>query len=164
MGFGAENVYPCLALEELAAIPVRDLAEEDSVLFVWATFPLIQTALDLIPAWGFEYKTLGFSWIKTNKDGTPCFGVGSYTKSNCEVCLMATRGHVGRLIKGREDDGTLRVRSNHVSSVVMARRRKHSQKPGEVRERIVALFGDVSRIELFARETAEGWDSWGDEL
>jgi len=95
---------------------------------------------------------LGFSWIKTNKrSGTPFFGIGYYTKSNCEVCLLG--------IKGR-----LPVISNKVSSVIISPRREHSRKPDIVREKIVELFGDLPRIELFARQSTPGWDVWGNEV
>lgn len=163
---GAENHYPCMSTVELCSLPIKKIAEDNAVLFLWATFPMIWDALPVILNWGFRYKTLGFSWIKTNKDGTPWFGVGAYAKSNCEVCLMATRGKVGRLIKGVESDpkDILRVQTNHVSSVIMSPRSEHSRKPVEVRDRIVELFGDISRIELFARQQTPGWDVWGNQI
>jgi len=160
---GAENHYDCMTTGEIAQLPVADLADPDgAVLFLWATFPLIESALSVIPAWGFEYKTVGFTWIKTNADGTPWFGVGAYAKSNSEVCLMATRGRVGRHMRDRRDD-TFRVQSNYVSSVVMAPRAGHSEKPSVIRDLIVELFGDVPRIELFARQHVPGWEDWGAE-
>jgi N6-adenosine-specific RNA methylase IME4 len=122
------------------------------MLFLWATFPKLQEALDVIKAWGFKYKTLGFSWIKTNpKSGTPFFGIGYYTKSNCEVCLIAVKGK------------PLRV-SNSVSSVLIEPRGRHSKKPDITRDKIIQLCGDVPRIELFARDTHDGWDCWGNEV
>jgi len=152
---GAENHYPCMSLDELKTLEIP--AADNCVLFMWATFPLLPDALELIEAWGFKYKTLGFSWIKTNKDGSIWHGVGTYAKSNCEVCLMATRGTVGRL-RG------VRVISNFVSSAILAPRGKHSAKPVEVRDRIVELFGDLPRVELFARTPAPGWDVFGNEV
>ena len=98
------------------------------------------------------YKTLGFSWIKTNsRNGKPFFGIGHYTRSNCEVCLLAVRGKP-------------KVVSKYVSSVIISPRRKHSEKPDIVRDKIVELCGDVPRIELFARKRVAGWDSWGREI
>ncbi|MCX4363291.1 MAG: MT-A70 family methyltransferase, partial [Clostridia bacterium] len=95
--------------------------------------------------------TLGFSWVKTNpKNGKPFFGVGYYAKSNCEICLMGIKGKMKPI-------------SNAVSSCVISPRREHSRKPDEVRERIVDLFGNVPRIELFARQNTDGWDCWGNE-
>jgi len=146
--------YPLLNLEKICNLPIGDLAAEDSVLFLWATFPKLKEALTVIEAWGFKYRTLGFSWIKLNpKNKQPFFGIGSYAKSNCEVCLLATKGDPHKLVK-----------DNSISSVVITEREAHSKKPKEVRDRIERLFGNVSRIELFAREKAKGWKSWGDQI
>lgn len=144
--------YPTMSIEDIKALPVQEIADKDSILFLWVTFPNFQEGLDTLKAWGFEYKTLGFSWIKLNpKNGKPFFGVGYYTKSNCEVCLIGVKGKAPK-------------ESNKVSSVIMEPRGKHSKKPTIVRDKIVELCGDLSRIELFARESAEGWDVWGNEV
>jgi N6-adenosine-specific RNA methylase IME4 len=145
--------YDTMTIDEIKALPVADLAENDSILFLWVTFPNLQEGLDTLAAWGFNYKTLGFSWIKLNpKAKTPFFGVGYYTKSNCEVCLIGTRGKPPK-------------QSNKVSSVILAPREEHSKKPETVREKIVELCGDLPRIELFARgQAAPGWDAWGNEV
>lgn len=149
---GAKTHYPTMHIEDIKSLPVAEIADENCMLFLWATFPNIQEALDTIKAWGFKYKTLGFSWIKTNpKSGTPFFGIGYYTKSNCEVCLIAVKGK------------PLKV-SNSISSVLIEPRERHSKKPDKVRDLIVSLCGDVPRVELFARQTAPGWDSWGNEI
>lgn len=177
---GAENHYDCMTIEELEKLPVKDLAEDNCVLFMWVTFPTLLDSKDpwlsppgrVMKAWGFKYKTLGFNWIKINKDESVWHGVGSYAKSNSEVCLMGVRGKVGRLVKdkvtglvlGTDPKEKLSVVSNHVSSVVLARKGAHSSKPPVVRDRIVQLFGDVSRIELFARDSVLGWDAIGKEL
>jgi len=148
---GATVHYNTMSVWEICALPVAKLADSNCILFLWATFPNLKEALMVMEAWGFRYTTLGFSWIKTNKDnGKPFFGIGHYTKSNCEVCLIGTKG------------SSMKV-SDMVSSVVMSARREHSRKPDEVREKIVELCGDKPRIELFARENHEGWDVWGDQ-
>ena len=176
---GAANHYKCMDLEALEKLPVKDIAEDNAVLFLWTTFPLLLDQKDpwlsapgrLMKAWGFEYRTVGFVWVKTNKDDTIWHGVGSYAKSNAEVCLMGVRGKVGRLMKDDKDrriktdpKDKLSVISNNVSSVVLSNRKRHSQKPAEVRRNIVKLFGKVSRIELFARSGVKGWDSIGLEM
>lgn len=166
MGGGAVSHYPLMKTPEICKLPIKDLADEDCLLFIWVTFPTLVDALKVIEAWGFTYKTLGFAWIKTNKRQNlnqgmllptdyidDFFGVGFYTKSNCEVCLIATKGKPSRLIK-----------SNNVSSTIISPRREHSRKPQEARNRIVQLCGDVPRVELFAREKFEGWDTWGNEI
>lgn len=150
---GAEGHYKLMPMEQIKALPIQELADKNCVLFLWTTFPYLEEQIKLFKHWGFEYKTLGFSWIKTNpKNGKPFFGVGYYTKSNCEVCLMGMKGQ-------------LKPISNKVSSVVISSRRKHSQKPDEVRKKIVELFGDLPRIELFSRKKEnDGWDVWGNEV
>ena len=162
-GGGAMGHYDTMTIEDIKALPIEDLASDNAVLFMWATFPKLQEGLDVIKAWGFEYKTLAFSWHKQNRDGSLFFGVGSYAKSNCEVCLMGTRGRVGIKPDPRYPD-KLVVQSHCVSSAINSERERHSKKPIELRDRIVELFGDVSRIELFARERVNGWDAWGNEL
>lgn len=133
-------------------LDVASIADKNSMLFMWATFPNLPLALEVMKAWGFTYKTLGFSWIKTNvKNGKPFFGIGWYTKSNCEVCLIGVRGKPFKV-------------SNGVSSVVIEPRGVHSKKPDIVRDMIVELCGDVPRIELFARDKVDGWHTWGNEV
>lgn len=147
----AEKHYATMDMEGLIHLPIPRIADENCALFLWTTFPKLEEELPLFKAWGFTYKTLGFSWIKTNpKDGKPFFGIGYYAKSNCEVCLMGIKGKMKPV-------------SNKVSSCIISPRREHSRKPDEVRERIVELFGDIPRIELFARESMSGWDCWGNE-
>lgn len=149
---GASNHYNTMNIEDIKKIPIKDLADKNCMLFLWVTFPNLQEGLDVIKEWGFEYKTLGFSWIKTNKkNGKPFFGIGYYTKSNCEVCLIGVKGK------------PLKV-SNYVSSVIIHPKEEHSKKPNEVRNKIIELCGDLPRIELFARQQVEGWDCWGNEV
>lgn len=144
--------YPTMKIEDICNLPVQSICHNNAALFLWVTFPNLPFGLTVMEAWGFKYKTLGFSWIKTNKrSGTPFFGIGYYTKSNCEVCLLG--------IKGR-----MKPISNKVSSVVISPREEHSKKPDIVREKIVELFGDLPRIELFARQSTPGWDVWGNEV
>ena len=147
----AKRHYDTMKPEEIYALPVQDLAADHCVLFMWATFPNLEIALEAIKRWGFTYKTIGFVWVKRNKKADSWFmGGGNYTRSNAEICLIGVKGKLKRL-------------SASVHSVCDAPRREHSRKPDEIRDRIVQLYGDVPRIELFARETAPGWDAWGNE-
>lgn len=153
---GAENHYPCMDLGAICALEmegrtVSEFAADDAVLFLWATFPMLPSAMAVIAAWGFEYKTAAFVWIKKYADGSPALGLGNYTRQNAEVCLLAKRG------KGVER------KSASISSVIESPRMEHSRKPGVVRDRIIELLGDLPRIELFGREKIEGWDVWGNE-
>jgi len=152
--------YPVMGMDEIKRLPVPDLAADNTALFMWCTFPYINEQIKLFEHWGFKYRTIGFLWVKTNPrtNGTMWFtkrdlffGVGYYAKSNPEPCLLG--------IKGR-----MRPVSNKVSNTILSPRRKHSRKPDEARERIVELFGDLPRIELFARQRVIGWSSWGNEV
>ena len=149
---GALVHYNTMGLEEIKKLPINQITADNCMLFLWATFPCIQESLDVIKSWGFKYKTLGFSWIKTNKNnGKPFFGIGYYTKSNCEVCLIGVKGKPIKI-------------SNSISSVIMSPREGHSKKPDIIRNKIVELCGDIPRIELFAREKADGWDVFGNQV
>ena len=147
----ATSHYNTMRQYDIESLKVGDIAEDNCILFLWATFPKIQEALNVIKAWGFEYKTVGFTWIKKNKNGGNFFGVGWYTKSNAEVCLIGVKGKAPKI-------------SNKVSSIIETVREQHSKKPDIVRDKIVLFCGDLSRIELFAREKTEGWDVWGNEV
>lgn len=144
--------YETMSINDLKKMPIAEICENDCMLFMWVTFPQLQEGLDLIKAWGFKYKTVAFSWVKTVKDGSkPAFGVGYYTRSNLEICLLGLKG---KAFKQRGD----------ISSVIISPREEHSKKPDIVRDKIVELCGDIPRIELFARQEAEGWDCWGNEV
>lgn len=141
-----------MSIEELGALPVAQLAAPDSVLFMWATFPQLPDALRLIRAWGFTYKTVAFLWLKQNRKSPGWFyGLGFWTRGNAEVCLLATKGHPKR-------------QSPCVHQFIISPIREHSRKPDEARDKIIALMGDVPRVELFARQTPPGWDVWGNEV
>ena len=152
MGRSAEQHYPTMGLEDIKALPVSDLAAGDCVLFLWATFPMLKEALEVIDTWGFTYKTVAFTWVKENRKSPGLFwGLGYWTRANAEVCLLATRGSPKR-------------QSAAVHQVILSPVERHSKKPDEVQERIVTLMGDVSRVELFARQETPGWDVWGNEV
>jgi N6-adenosine-specific RNA methylase IME4 len=151
-GRTAENHYPTMSVKEICALPVADIAAKDSALFLWATYPNLPEAFEVIRAWGFTYKTVAFTWVKTCRKSPGYFmSLGHWTRANAEICLFATKGHPRRISKS--------VRQLIVSPV-----RRHSQKPDEARTRIVELMGDLPRVELFAREKAEGWSAWGNEV
>ena len=148
----AERHYPTMHLEDIKALPVAGLAGKDCVLFLWATYPMLQEALDVIRAWGFTFKTVGFTWIKlAPKADSIYWGMGYWTRSNAEICLLATKGQPRRQAK-------------NVHQVIISHVEEHSKKPDEARRRIVALMGDVPRVELFARRPVPGWDVWGNEV
>lgn len=148
----AENHYPCMNKQDIQNLPVKRLCAPDCVLLLWVTFPCLEEGLEVIKAWGFTYKTCGFTWVKRNKKSDSWFfGLGHWTRANAEICLLATKGNPKRVSKS-------------VHQICDARIMDHSKKPQEIRERIVELCGDLPRIELFARQHAEGWDCWGNEV
>ena len=150
---GAACKYPTMSLLELTRLPVHRLADDAGcVLAMWWTGPLCHEALHLTEAWGFSLKTAtAFCWHKRTSSGKSHFGLGHWTRGNTENVLLATRGKVARV-------------NGSVRQFVDAPIGRHSEKPAEVRNRLVQLLGDVPRIELFARATAPGWDAWGNEV
>lgn len=144
--------YNIMRLEDICNLPVREIAAQDCVLFLWATYPMLPEAFQVIEAWGFKYKTIGFAWIKQNRKADSLYmGTGYWTRANSEVCLLAVKGKPKRISAG-------------VHSVIVSHIEEHSKKPGEARRRIVELMGDLPRIELFARQKADDWDVWGNEI
>lgn len=175
-GAGAGGKYPLMPTKEIAALPIADIANDRSILFLWATFPKIGEAFKVIDAWGFTYCTIGFLWVKLNSGRVllpsrkmaqeiyakgaygflswlRCFGPGYYTASNTEPCLIARKGKA-------------MLPTKRLSSVVFARRGKHSAKPREVHRRIEQMYplDEYAHIELFARENRSGWVTMGDEV
>jgi N6-adenosine-specific RNA methylase IME4 len=142
--------YPVMELKDICELSIKDLADENCVLFMWATYPNLHDAFEVINAWGFVYKTVAFTWVKIYPNGKPVLGLGYWTRANVEICLLATKGNPKRIDK-------------NVSQIILSRQREHSRKPDEARERIVKLMGNLPRIELFARQRYEGWDVWGNE-
>jgi N6-adenosine-specific RNA methylase IME4 len=166
-GRSAEAHYDCLTIDQIKAIPVRRWAADDAVLLLWATDPLLPRALEVIDAWGFVYKTVGFYWVKLNKAvaGRPSdllggngpllterdffTGLGFWTRANPEPCLLATCGHPKRS-------------AGDVPKLLLAPRREHSRKPEEAYPRIERLLPGPY-LELFARQSRPGWDSLGNQ-
>lgn len=148
--------YPVLSSNDISSLPISSISGDDSILFIWTTDYHLEKCINkIIPSWGFEYKTIGFVWQKLNKKNEPVCFMGAYTmKSGVELCLLATRGKNAHKI----------VKKHNIRSLITSQRLQHSKKPDEVRDRIVELVGDVPRIELFARDKFDGWDSWGNEI
>lgn len=152
LGRSAENYYPTMNIQDICALPVANISAKDSALFLWVIFPQLQVAFEVISAWGFTYKTVAFTWVKRNKKSPDYFvGCGYWTRANAELCLLCTKGHPKRISKS-------------VRQVIDTPIGRHSEKPPEIRNRIVELMGDLPRVELFAREKTDGWDVWGNEV
>ena len=147
----ASNHYETMSLNDIKTMPISDITKDDCVLFMWATYPLLAEALEVIDAWGFTYKSVAFTWIKLNKNGFGYFfGLGRWTRGNPELCLIATKGKPQRA-------------SASVANLTIAPLTRHSAKPPIVRDKIVELMGDLPRIELFARNQTKGWGVWGND-
>lgn len=150
-GRSENQYYNTMRYVDICSLPIQDICEDDCALFLWATLPLLPEAIYLIRAWGFTYKTVAFTWVKTNKKNfAPFFGMGQYTRTNAELCLLGIKGKPKR-------------ENADVSQVILSPIDEHSKKPAEARDRIIRLFGELPRIELFARQKAEGWDVWGNQ-
>jgi len=144
--------YPTMSLEKICQLPIGDLAADDCILFMWVTFPMLDNFIDVLRCWGFEYSTVGFTWVKSQKSGSDfAFGLGAWTRSNAEICVIGKRGTIPR-------------QDASISQIIYKPKGKHSEKPAIVRNKIVQLVGDLPRIELFARQKTKGWDVWGNQV
>lgn len=145
------NQYLAMSYDDIRKLPIKDMADDNCVLFVWVVDNSLPFVFDIIKEWGFEYKSVAFTWVKKTSGGKDFFGMGQWTRKNPEMCLIAKRGTPKRVDCG--------VRQLHYYPIA-----EHSRKPVEFRTEIVKLCGDLPRIELFARQKTEGWDVWGNEV
>jgi len=141
-----------MSIEALRVLPIQHIAKADAVLFCWAVSWMLPGAIDMMERWGFPCVSTGFVWVKTMKSDPRRLrhGLGFTTRKACEVCLLGRRGHPKRLNKD-------------VSEIIMAPRGLPMQKPVEQYDRIERLYAGPY-IEMFARRTRPGWDSWGNEV
>lgn len=154
LGKSAEQHYDTMTFQDICDMPIKDIANKDCVLLIWTIDSLLLETQKVIEAWGFEYKTMGFVWVKTNKKSDSLFwGMGYWGRANTEYCLLATRGKPKRYSKG-------------VHKVIMDKIREHSRKPDCMYDKIEQLLGkDTKKIELFARnQYNDGWDVFGNQV
>lgn len=136
--------YPTLKTSELMKLPIQEIANDNCLLFMWATNPHLAQAIELGKAWGFEYRTVAFVWDKM------VHNPGIYTLSNCEVCLVFKHGKIPTPRGAR-----------NVQQLIRSPRKEHSEKPIEVIQAIERMFPTQQRVELFARRKIKGWTVWG---
>ena len=149
-GRSAERHYRTMTVDEIKAVPVGELAAPDCVLFLWCVRPFGREAYEIIEAWGFTFSTRAFTWVKQNPSGEGWhMGPGHWTRANPEICLLAKRGKPRRRDRG-------------VQELIIAPRGEHSEKPAEAYKRVERLVGGPY-LDLFARESPEGWHGWGDQ-
>jgi N6-adenosine-specific RNA methylase IME4 len=143
--------YDTLSIPQIQALPVGHLAAQNCACFLWVTDPLLDRGIETLKAWGFTYKTVAFTWAKrTRLDTGWHMGTGYTTRSNPEMCLLGMMGALERESAG-------------VRQLIVEPVREHSRKPDRVADDIVRLFGDLPRVELFARTRRGGWSVWGNE-
>lgn len=150
--------YHTMSVDQIAEMPIAQLAHKDCVLFIWGIWSMLPEALRVIGAWGFKYKSCAFNWTKADvtqidmfrDDASTQLGLGYWTRQDSEYCLLATRGNPKK-------------KSCSVHQGIIERRREHSRKPDCVYERIERLVAGPY-LELFARQTRPNWSSWGNEV
>jgi len=146
-------IYDCMTTEDIAALPVQNIADKNCALIMWATYPKLKECLETVDAWGFDFRTVLFTWVKTRQpSGKWHSGQGFYTRGNAEICLLGIKGRMPRV-------------SAKVPNLLISPLGAHSAKPPETRDRIVRLFGDRPRIELFARPPVPSdWEATGNQF
>lgn len=158
---GAGCKYDVMTLEELKELNVNSISSDNSIMFMWVTMPkmLDGTCMEVMKSWGFIPKTCAFTWVKYYKNLKPFMGMGRWTRANVELCILGTKGKPQRI-----NAGVRQLVETFDGELIQSIPERHSKKPDIVRERIVELVGDLPRIEMFARERYNGWDSWGNQL
>jgi N6-adenosine-specific RNA methylase IME4 len=155
-----EQHYECMTLDQIKAMPVADLAEDDSACVLWCCDPLLDKGFEVLKAWDFTFKTVCFYYVKVTRHFNPVTGMGYWTRANPEIALLGTRGNPKRLSKGVQ---RLIFECDYSEKVILAPRTLHSEKPHEAYRRIERLF-DGPYLELFARHARPGWHQWGNEV
>ena len=148
-----ESQYNTMTIDELNKLKVKKIADDNSICFMWVTDSHLKEGIEVMESWWFEYKTIAFNWIKQYESWKECVNFAPWTLKSWEICLLGTRWTMGKYkIK------------NNIQGLIKSVRGKHSQKPEEARDRIVELFWDLPRIELFARNKTDWWHVWWNEV
>jgi site-specific DNA-methyltransferase (adenine-specific) len=145
--------YPTQSKDWIKQLPIKNITDDNCALFLWVTDAHLKEGIETIEAWGFKYITIAFIWEKKTITGKTVANLGAWTMKNYEICLLGTKG---RMLQYKKN--------NNIYQKVEAVRTIHSKKPEKVRSNIELLFGNLPRIELFAREKSEGWDSIGYDI
>jgi len=141
-----ENQYPTMSLDEIMSLPVKDIAADDAILFLWVTTPMLEKGLKVLNAWGFDYRT-SMVWVK------PSIGPGQWVRQRHEYLLIGVRGDIPTP-KGEDKP----------DSVIEAPREEHSKKPEIVYDIIERMYPELPKVELFSRRKRENWAAWGNEI
>ena len=164
----AEAYYPVLQMDDMKALPMDHLMADNCSVFMWACWPLLVEAIELGASWGLTFKTCAFNWVKLNKtqSDTPFTGMGYWTRSNSEPCLLFTKGHPRRKSKDVPQmliDWQGGLFDSFDTETIATRIGRHSEKPHAIYERIEALVNGPY-CEVFARNRRAGWDAIGNEI
>jgi len=151
-GGGCSRYYPLMKDNELLEMEIP--SNDNAIMFMWATCPRLDFAIELMKKWGFSYKTVAFTWVKTNKDGDYKINPGYYTASNAEIVLLGIKG---------KNNGRFKPVKTMTQQIIAEPIREHSRKPDAVIERIEMMYPHLSKIEIFSRCKREGWDQFGNE-
>ncbi len=155
----AGKEYNLMTQTDINGLDIKSLLKKDAYVFVWATCPRLNFAIETIKAWGLHYRGVAYVWVKTNKAGKIINGQGvppTYTKPTSELLLVATTRKAGRPVK---------LLKHNTPQIILAGRGKHSEKPELVRQSIEQTLGrEHNMLEIFARKTSAWWDSIGNEL
>lgn len=139
--------YGTMTIDELKKLPICNITSDDCLLFMWVVSPKLDLCIDVLKEWGFKYVTIAFIWHKQRTNP------GSYTMSECEICIVGKKGKIPTPRGSRKE-----------RQFLTELRTKHSKKPDEIRDRITKMFPDQNKVELFARQNYNGWDAWGNEV
>lgn len=165
-GGGAERHYTCMSLKDICNLKVKDIAADDCLLFIWVTGPYLERSFEVIHAWGFQYVTIAYNWVKlSSRNMKFILGTGYYQKANSELCLIGKRGKglrpavndVNQIISTEFDDDVIGID-------LFAFREGHSEKPIAARQGIERLYPTANKIELFCREEIKGWSRFGNQI
>ncbi len=148
---GANAKYNTMSIKDIESLNISKLARKNSFLFLWVTYPLLPEGFNVMKKWGFTYKTVAFTWVKKTKNNKDHFGMGFWTRANPEICLLGVKGKP-------------KVKSHSVRQLTYSQVEEHSKKPDIIRDKIIELCGNLSRVELFARQNNDNWDNIGLEL
>ena len=148
-----DSFYATMTTKDICDMPVKNITNDDCVCFMWVTDSHLEDGLKVMKSWGFKYKTIAFTWVKQTSQNNLCYNFSPYTLKSTEICIVGVKGKLSNV----------KV-VNNIKGLVFAERTKHSEKPNEIRDLISKWCGNKLRIELFAREKVDGWDSWGNEI
>lgn len=154
----AQKFYNTVGDEDLLKFPIQNLLKERAIVFIWATSPRLDFAINMINQWGLYYRGVSFVWVKTSKEGKPLGARGvrpSIVKPTCEFVLAASNVKTGRPLKLMDES---------IVNTIFEPTREHSQKPESAQDRIDLMYPHASKIELFSRRVRQGWDCWGNEV